>query len=90
MKKKSWQNDEIYIDCQPVNNDNENTLVGFDLVQRGLSSSDIMDNKSGDIINLSGFLSNPLVGVLIGGLGLYVIIKVAQLGIGAMSSNNKK
>lgn len=89
MKKKSWQNDDIYIDCQPVNSDNENTLVGFDLVQRGLSSETV-ENKSGDAINLSGFLSNPVVGVLIGGLGLYAIIKVAQLGIGAMSSNNKK
>jgi hypothetical protein len=88
MKNKSWQNDEIYIDCQPVN-DEGNSLVGFDVVQRGLSS-ETMDNKSGDTLNVSGFLSNPLVGVIVGGIGLYAIIKLAQLGIGAMSSNNKK
>lgn len=77
MKKK----DDIYIDCQPVNSKGD-TLV----VQHELSTIE----KSGDNLDLSGFLSNPLVGVLVGGIGLYAIIKVAQLGIGAMSSNNKK
>jgi hypothetical protein len=87
MKKKAWQNDDIYIDCQPVNNEG-NSLVGFDVVQRGMSSETV--DKSGDKLNVSGFLSNPLVGVIVGGIGLYAIIKVAQLGIGAISSNNKK
>ena len=87
MKKKAWQNDDIYIDCQPVNNDGE-TLVDFDIVQRGLSTDAIV--KSGDKLDVSGFLSNPLVGVLIGGVGLYALIKIAQLGIGEVSSNNKK
>jgi hypothetical protein len=81
MKKK----DDIYIDCQPVNSKGD-TLVGFDVVQHELSTIE----KSGDKLDISGFLSNPLVGVLVGGIGLYAIIKVAQLGIGAMSSNNKK
>jgi hypothetical protein len=84
MKRK----DDIYIDCQPVN-DEGNSLVGFDVVQRGLSDSKSVE-KSGDNLDLSGVLSNPLVGVIVGGLGLYAIIKLAQLGIGAMSSNNKK
>jgi hypothetical protein len=87
MKKKAWQNDDIYIDCQPVNNDGE-TLVDFDVVQRGLKSENV--DKSGDNLDMSGFLSNPLVGVLVGGVGLYALIKIAQLGIGAVSSNNKK
>ena len=80
--------DDIYIDCQPVNNEG-NSLVDFDVVQRGLSDSESVE-KSGDNLDLSGILSNPLVGVIVGGLGLYAIIKLAQLGISAMSSNNKK
>ena len=88
MKRKGWQNEEIYIDCQPVNNDGE-TLVDFNVVQSGLSKDATID-KSGDKLDVSGFLSNPLVGVIIGGIGLYALIKIAQLGIGAVSSNNKK
>ena len=86
MKKKGWQKDDIYIDCQPVNQDGD-TLVNYDVVQQGLNKE---VEKSGDKMDISGFLSNPLVGVLVGGIGLYVIVKVAQLGIGAISSNNKK
>jgi hypothetical protein len=88
MKRKGWQNEDIYIDCQPVNNDGE-TLVDFNVVQSGLSKDGTID-KSGDKLDVSGFLSNPLVGVIIGGIGLYALIKIAQLGIGAVSSNNKK
>ncbi len=88
MKKKGWQNDDIYIDCQPVNQEGD-TLVDYDVVQRGLNDDEDVE-KSGDKLDVSGFLSNPLVGVLIGGIGLYAIIKVAQLGIRAISSNNKK
>ena len=87
MKKKSGQKDDIYIDCQPVNQ-NGDALVNFDVVQRGLKGT--VSEKSGDKLDVSGFLSNPLVGIIIGGIGLYAIIKVAQLGIGAISSNNKK
>lgn len=87
MKRKSGQKDDIYIDCQPVNQDGD-TLVNFDVIQHGLT--DTIVQKSGDQLDVSGFLSNPLVGVLIGGIGLYAIIKIAQLGIGAVSSNNKK
>ena len=85
MKKKAGQKDDIYIDCQPVNHEGD-SLVNFDIVQHGLETVE----KSGDKLDVSSFLSNPLVGVLIGGIGLYAIIKVAQLGIGAISSNNKK
>jgi hypothetical protein len=84
MKKKAGQKDDIYIDCQPVNQDGDG-LVNFDIVQHGLEPV----NKSGDKLDVSGFLSNPLIGVLVGGIGLYAIIKVAQLGIGAISSNKK-
>lgn len=80
--------DDIYIDCQPVNNEG-NSLVGFDVVQTGLSNSDTVE-KSGDKFDVSGFLSNPLFGLIVGGVGLYAIIKLSQLGIGAISSNNKK
>lgn len=78
---------DIYIDCQPVNVDGD-SLIGFDVVQHGLTSKTI--EKSGDKIDVSKFLSNPLVGVIIGGVGLYAIIKLTQLGIGAASSTNKK
>ena len=86
MKRKSGQKNDIYIDCQPVNQDGD-ALVNFDVVQRGLTG--IATEKSGDKLDVSSFLSNPLVGVLIGGVGLYAIIKVAQLGIGAISTNKK-
>ena len=86
MKRKSGQNNDIYIDCLPVNQDGD-TLVNFDVVQRGLG--DITTEKSGDKLDVSSFLSNPLVGVLVGAVGIYAIIKVAQLGIGAVSSNKK-
>jgi hypothetical protein len=86
MKKKSGQNNDIYIDCLPVNQDGD-TLVNFDVVQRGLSG--ITTEKSGDKLDVSSFLSNPLVGVLVGAVGIYAIIKVAQLGIGAVSANKK-
>jgi hypothetical protein len=84
MKRKAGQKDDIYIDCQPVN-DEGSALVDFDVVQRGLEAVE----KSGDKLDVSGFLSNPLVGVLIGVIGLYALIKVAQLGIGAISNKKK-
>ncbi len=78
MKRKAGQKDDIYIDCQPVNQDGD-ALVDFDIVQRGLDTVE----KSGDKLNPADFLSNPLVGVLIGGVGLYALVKVVQLGISA-------
>lgn len=86
MKRKAGQKDDIYIDCQPVN-DEGSALVDFDVVQHGLSDESV--EKSGDKLDVAGFLSNPLVGVLIGGIGLYALIKVAQLGIGAISNKKK-
>jgi hypothetical protein len=87
MVKNAWQKGDIYIDCQPVNSEGD-SLVGFDVVQHGLKSDTV--EKSGDKFDVSGVLSNPLVGIIVGGIGLYAIVKVAQLGIGALSSNNKK
>ena len=52
MKRKSGQKNDIYIDCQPVNQDGD-ALVNFDVVQRGLTG--IATEKSGDKLDVSSF-----------------------------------
>lgn len=82
MKSRKIKGDDIYIDCQPVNSKGT-TQIGFDVIQEGLDETKVIE-KSGDKLDISGFLSNPFFGVVIGGLGLYAIIKIAQLSFGAI------
>lgn len=84
MKRKGERNNDIYIDCQPVNKTGD-SLIDFNVTQKGLSvDDDDSIEKSGD--KITDIISNPLFGLVIGGVGLFLLVKATQLGMRAFGT----
>lgn len=73
---KSRKHDDIYIDCQPVNSKGS-TPIDFDIIQSGIEDINNI-KKSGDSINFKNISSNPLFQLVIGGIGIYALVKISQ------------
>ena len=70
-KMSKLKEDDIYIDCHPVN------ASGQVLIEDPKATSKIVEGV--DSLSMKKLIKNPIFDIILGIIGLFVIIKVFQL-----------